>query len=209
MDKLMNILPDNHISNETLWIYKDNIEIFNKYNQQIIHTIKKEELKQELKQEPKQEPKPETKQEPKPETKQEPKQEPKPETKLELKPELKQEPKPETKQEPKPETKQEPKPTKQKNESPVDLILRLTLVNKIMKPDIKDKLIEFISLPEFSKVFGMKKTSEIMTAISKESWNQSISLFISFLLNKNIIYKDKSYIYNKEKVISQQTIIIS
>ena len=165
----MNILPDNHISNETLWIYKDNIEIFNKYNQQIIHTIKKEE------------PKPETKQEPKPEPK----------------------------QEPKPETKQEPKPTKQKNESPVDLILRLTLVNKIMKPDIKDKLIEFISLPEFSKVFGMKKTSEIMTAISKESWNQSISLFISFLLNKNIIYKDKSYIYNKEKVISQQTIIIS
>ena len=189
MDKLMNILPDNHISNETLWIYKDNIEIFNKYNQQIIHTIKKEE------------PKPETKQELKQETKQELKQEPKPEPK--------QEPKPETKQEPKPETKQEPKPTKQKNESPVDLILRLTLVNKIMKPDIKDKLIEFISLPEFSKVFGMKKTSEIMTAISKESWNQSISLFISFLLNKNIIYKDKSYIYNKEKVISQQTIIIS
>jgi hypothetical protein len=55
----------------------------------------------------------------------------------------------------------------------------------------------------------MKKTSEIMTAISKESWNQSISLFISFLLNKNIIYKDKSYIYNKDKEISQQSIIIS
>ncbi len=94
-------------------------------------------------------------------------------------------------------------------ESPIDLILRLTLVDKIMKQDIKDKLIEFISVPEFSKVFGMKKTSEIMTAISKESWNQSISLFISFLLNKNIIYKDKSYIYNKDKEISQQSIIIS
>ena len=153
----MNTLPDNHISNETLWIYKDNIEIFNKYNQQVIHSTKKEEIKKE---------------------------------------EIKKE-----------EIKKER--TTKKNESPVDLILRLTLVDKIMKQDIKDKLIEFISVPEFSKVFGMKKTSEIMTAISKESWNQSISLFISFLLNKNIIYKDKSYIYNKDKEISQQSIIIS
>ena len=153
----MNTLPDNHISNETLWIYKDNIEIFNKYNQQVIHSTKKEEIKKE---------------------------------------EIKKE-----------EIKKER--TTKKNESPVDLILRLTLVDKIMKQDIKDKLIEFISLPEFSKVFGMKKTSEIMTAISKESWNQSISLFISFLLNKNVIYKDKSYIYNKDKEISQQSIIIS
>ena len=78
-----------------------------------------------------------------------------------------------------------------------------------MKQDIKEKLIEFISLPEFSKVFGMKKTSEIMTALSKESWNQSISLFISFLLDKNIIYKEKSYIYNKDKVQSQQSIVVS
>ena len=67
-----------------------------------------------------------------------------------------------------------------------------------MKQDIKTKLIDFISLPEFSKVFGMKKSAEIMTALSKDTWNQSISLFISFLLNKNIIYKEKSYVYNKE-----------
>ena len=167
MDKIMNTLPDNHISNETLWIYKDNIEIFNKYNQQVIHKIKKEEIKKE-------------------------------EIK---KDEIK-------KEEIKKEEIKKGKITK-KNESPIDLILRLTLVDKIMKQDIKDKLIEFISVPEFSKVFGMKKTSEIMTAISKESWNQSISLFISFLLNKNIIYKDKSYIYNKDKEISQQSIIIS
>ena len=45
MDKIMNTLPDNHISNETLWTYKDNIEIFNKYNQQVIHSIKKPEMK--------------------------------------------------------------------------------------------------------------------------------------------------------------------
>ncbi len=178
----MNTLPDNHISNETLWIYKDNIEIFNKYNQQVIHSTKKEETKkEEIKKE-------EIKKE---EIKKE-------EIKKE---EIKKE---EIKKE---EIKKEK--TTKKNESPIDLILRLTLVDKIMKQDIKDKLIEFISVPEFSKVFGMKKTSEIMTAISKESWNQSISLFISFLLNKNIIYKDKSYIYNKDKEISQQSIIIS
>ena len=164
----MNTLPDNHISNETLWTYKDNIEIFNKYNQQVIHSIKKPEMK--LKSKP----------------------EPEPEPELKLEPEMKKQ-----------------KLSKQKTESPVDLILRLTLVDKIMKQDIKNKLIEFISVPEFSKVFGMKKTSEIMTAISKESWNQSISLFISFLLDKNIIYKEKSYIYNKEKVISEPSIIIS
>ena len=168
MDKIMNTLPDNHISNETLWTYKDNIEIFNKYNQQVIHSIKKPEMKSESD----------------------------PEIKLTLK------------SEPEPEMKKQ-KLSKQKTESPIDLILRLTLVDKIMKQDIKNKLIEFISVPEFSKVFGMKKTSEIMTAISKESWNQSISLFISFLLDKNIIYKEKSFIYNKEKVISEQSIIIS
>ena len=187
MDKIMNTLPDNHISNETLWIYKDNIEIFNKYNQQVNHTIKKEEIKKdEIK-------KDEIK---KVEIKKE--EIKKDEIKKE---EIKKE---EIKKE---EIKKEK--TAKKMESPIDLILRLTLVDKIMKQDIKDKLIEFISVPEFSKVFGMKKTSEIMTAISKESWNQSISLFISFLLNKNIIYKDKSYIYNKDKEISQQSIIIS
>ena len=189
----MNTLPDNHISNETLWIYKDNIEIFNKYNQQVIHKIKISE--------PKSEPKSEIKIS---ETKSEPKSEPKSEIKIsEIKiSEPKSEPKSET------EIKKQ-RTTKQKIESPIDLILRLTFVDKIMKEDIKDKLIEFISLPEFSKVFGMKKTSEIMTAISKESWNQSMSLFISFLLNKNVIYKDKSYIYNKDKIISQPSIIVS
>ena len=153
MDKIMGELPDNHISNETLWIYKDNIEIFNKYNQQVIH----KETKQEIKQEPKQE----------------------------IKQEI---------------------IKKSKCETPIDLILRIVMIDKIMKQDIRDKLIDFISIPEFSKVFGMKKSSEIMTALSKDTWNQSISLFISFLLDSNIIYKEKSYIYNKEKI--NQTISI-
>ena len=155
MENIMNTLPDNHTSNETLWIYKDNIEIFNKYNQQVIQNLP-----------------------------------------TSISP--KQEPKQEAKQEPKQEAKQEAKNKKSKIESPLDLIIRLTYVDKIMKQDIKSKLIEFISEPEFSKVFGMKKSSEIMTALTKDSWNQSVSLFISFFLNKHIIYKEKSYIYYKD-----------
>jgi len=154
MDKILNTLPDNHISKETLWTYKENIEIFNKFNQQsVIHYPKEEPPK------PKEEP-------------------------------------PNPKEEP-PKPKEEPPLKKIKIESPIDLIMRLTEIDRFLKQDIKSKLIDFISIPEFSKAFGMKKSAEIMTAISKDSWNQSISLFISFLLDKNIIYKEKSYVYNK------------
>ena len=156
MDKILNTLPDNHISNETLWTYKDNIEIFNKFNQSVIH----------YPQEPP--------------------------------PKAKEEPIPKTREEPIPKTREEPPLKKNKIESPIDLIMRLTEIDRFLKQDIKLKLIDFISIPEFSKAFGIKKSAEIMTALSKDSWNQSISLFISFLLDKNIIYKDKSYVYNKD-----------
>jgi len=154
----MNTLPDNYISNETLWMYKENIEVFNKYNQQVIQNPIKI-IK--------------------------PIQQPPPKKEEELSSKKEEEPSPKNK--------------KSKIESPLDLIIRFTYVDKIMKQDIKNKLIEFISEPEFSKVFGMKKSSEIMTALTKDSWNQSISLFISFFLNKHIIYKEKSYSYYKNK----------
>jgi hypothetical protein len=154
MDKILNTLPDNHISNETLWTYKDNIEIFNKFNQSVIHYPQEPKAKQEQ-------------------------------------PILKEE-------QPKPKLKEEQPTKKTKIESPIDLIMRLTDIDRFMKQDIKLKLIDFISIPEFSKAFGMKKSAEIMTALSKDSWNQSISLFISFLLDKNTIYKEKSYVYNKD-----------
>ena len=154
----MNTLPDNYISNETLWIYKENIEVFNKYNQQVIQNPIK--IIKPIQQPP-------------------PKKEEEPSSKKEEEPSSKNK--------------------KSKIESPLDLIIRFTYVDKIMKQDIKTKLIEFISEPEFSKVFGMKKSSEIMTALTKDSWNQSISLFISFFLNKHIIYKEKSYSYYKNK----------
>lgn len=161
----MNILPDEtNISKDTLWIYKDNIEVFNKYNQYVIIQEKKEQIPiipiinsdinkndNNINKDNK-------------------------------------------------DNKKDKEKNKNKIESPLDLIIRLTEVNKIMKNDIKEKLIEFISLPEFSKAFGMKKSSEIMNGLTKDSWNQSTSLFISFLLDKNVIYKEKSYIYNKEKI---------
>lgn len=150
----MNILPDEtNTSKDTLWTYKDNIEVFNKYNQYVIIQEKKEETSIIHNNDNKDDKKKEKKEN-----------------------------------------------NKNKIESPLDLIIRLTEVNKIMKNDIKEKLIDFISLPEFSKAFGMKKSSEIMNGLTKDSWNQSTSLFISFLLDKNVIYKEKSYIYNKDKI---------
>ena len=205
MEKIMNTLPDDNISNDTLWTYKENIEIFNKYNQLIIQNIHQNlndknkniyipsnteiKIDNKLKYDINHEINDTNK-------------------KIEnIKKEII-EPVINKQQEiNKQEIKKHVKNTKTKVESPIDLIIRLTYVDKIMKNDIKDKLIEFISLPEFSKVFGLKKSSEIMTALSKDSWNQSISLFISFLLDKNIIYKDKSYIYNKDK--SNQIITVS
>ena len=172
MENIMNTLPDNHTSNETLWIYKDNIEIFNKYNQQVIQNS----------------PTPKPKPPPKEVIS----------TPVQLLPltEVISTPK-ETFPIKKPQLEESLKNKKNKSESPLDLIIRFTDVDKIMKQDIKSKLIEFISEPEFSKVFGMKKSSEIMTALTKDSWNQSVSLFISFFLNKHIIYKEKSYSYYK------------
>jgi hypothetical protein len=166
MENIMNTLPDNHTSNETLWTYKDNIEIFNKYNQQVIQkSLTPKQIPQELPKEviPILVPIITT-----------------PKIKVELE--------------------ETSKNKKNKIESPLDIIIRYTYVDKIMKQDIKSKLIEFISEPEFSKVFGLKKSSEIMTALTKDSWNQSVSLFISFFLNKHIIYKEKSYIYYKNNV---------
>jgi hypothetical protein len=105
------------------------------------------------------------------------------------------------------EVKKEPKKEERKNkESPLDLIIKHTLTNKIMKNEIKQKLVEFITIPEFSKAFGVKKSAEIISALTRDSWNQSVVLFISFLLNANVIYKEKSYLFNKEKNLQEITI---
>ena len=89
-----------------------------------------------------------------------------------------------------------PKETK---DTPINLIIKQTFTANVMKNEVRQKIIDFITEPDFSKAFGSKKSSEIVTAILRDSWNQSTALFISFLLDANIIYKEKSYLYNKEK----------
>jgi hypothetical protein len=93
-----------------------------------------------------------------------------------------------------------------KDNKPLELIMTYTSTTEMMKGVIKDKLIEFITVPEFSKAFGMKKSSEIVSAITRNAWNQSMALFISFLLDATVIYKDKEYIYNKNKINNEISI---
>jgi len=84
-------------------------------------------------------------------------------------------------------------------QTPLSLIINKTFTADVMKNEVRQKLIDFVTEPEFSKAFGSKKSGEIVSAIMRDSWNQSTALFISFLLDANVIYKDKSYLYNKEK----------
>lgn len=91
----------------------------------------------------------------------------------------------------------------QRKNTPLELIIQNTSCSDKMKREIKEKLIEFITTPEFSKAFGVKKSGEIINAITRDSWNQSIALFISFLLDSSVVYKEKPYIYNKDKVTKE------
>lgn len=164
MDIILNKLPDEYEKNKTLWIYEDNIPLFEKYNQfkkeVVIEPIKP--IKKEVVIEP-------------------------------IKPIKK-------------EVVNEPiKPIKKEvvnesiKQSPINLIINKTFTANVMKNEVRQKIIDFITEPEFSKAFGSKKSSEIVSAILRDSWNQSTALFISFLLDANVIYKDKSYLYNKDK----------
>ena len=86
-----------------------------------------------------------------------------------------------------------------KKPNPIDTILMESSTCEIYKSDVKDKIITLITLNEFSKVFGITKSSEIMSGIVNERVNKSIALFISFLFDKCVIYNDKEYIFNKNK----------
>jgi translation initiation factor 2 beta subunit (eIF-2beta)/eIF-5 len=160
MDIILNKLPDEHEKNKTLWIYEDNIPLFDKYNQfkkEVVKEIKKEVVK---------------------------------EIKKEVVKEIKKEVVKDFKKE---VVKENIKQT------PINLIINQTFTANVMKNEVRQKIIDFVTEPEFSKAFGSKKSGEIVSAILRDSWNQSTALFISFLLDANVIYKDKSYLYNKDK----------
>jgi len=165
MELIRSEIPEEHDSKETIWIYKDNKQLFNKYSQ--IDT-----------QEPEQKP-------------------------LIIKPTIATT----TTIAPIDTTATTVINNKQKKNTPLELIIKYTESNDKMKREIKEKLIELITIPEFSKAFGMKKSSEIVSAITRDSWNQSIALFISFLLDSSVIYKEKPYIYNKDKVTKEIIVI--
>ena len=63
---------------------------------------------------------------------------------------------------------------------------------------IKNKLVDRISNKNYIKVFGVKKSSEIMSAIINNRWNMSLVLFLSFLFDKKIFYDKKELLFNKE-----------
>ena len=98
---------------------------------------------------------------------------------------------------------------KEKENTPLELIIKHTSTTMMMKKEIKQKLIDLITIPEFSKAFGVKKSAEIISAITRDSWNQSTALFISFLLDSDIVYKDKSYLFNKEKNNQQIYVLVN
>jgi len=103
MDIILNKLPDEYEKNKTLWIYEDNIPVFEKYNQ-----FKKEVVNEPIKP---------------------------------IKKEVVNE------------------PIKQ---SPINLIINKTFTANVMKNEVRQKIIDFITEPEFSKAFGSKKSSEIV-----------------------------------------------
>jgi hypothetical protein len=146
MELIQKEIPMEHETNEKMWIYKDNKELFNKFSQIPIEEIKS---KSSI-------------------------------LITSIQPKLQSQ-------------------TKIKKETPLELIIKYTSTTDKMKQEIKNRLIEFIGIPEFAKAFGVKKSAEVVSAITRDTWNQSTALFISFLLDSNIVYKEKSYLFNKNK----------
>lgn len=83
------------------------------------------------------------------------------------------------------------KKTKKEKILPSKLITNLCHNSDINYDYMKKSLIDFISQKEFQKMFGVKKTSEVMKGLVEDKWNKSFVLFISFIFNKVFIYLKK------------------
>jgi hypothetical protein len=91
--------------------------------------------------------------------------------------------------------------SKDKKVGPMKIILDESLSYDTFRNDVRDKIINFISSKEFSKVFGMTKSAEIMSGIANDRFNKSTALFISFLFDKCVVYNKNNIIYNKNNGI--------
>lgn len=89
------------------------------------------------------------------------------------------------------------KVSKKKILPPLSIILNETNTFKDFVNNIKEKLVTFITSNAFNKVFGITKTSEIMSGIVNNRWNKSTALFISFLFEKSINYNNTIINYYK------------
>lgn len=97
--------------------------------------------------------------------------------------------------------------TKKNILAPLTIILIESNTFRDYEANIKEKLVAFISTNEFSKVFGITKTSEIMSGIVNNRWNKSTALFISFLFEKSINYNNTIINYYKNSNISNDLTI--
>lgn len=90
---------------------------------------------------------------------------------------------------------------KKKDETikPLGIIINETTSFNNSTEYIKENLVKMISTEEFAKIFGLTKCAEIMSGIVNNRWNKSTALYISFLLDKEVYYNEKTLIYNKEK----------
>jgi len=82
---------------------------------------------------------------------------------------------------------------------PLGIIINETTSFNNSTEYIKENLVKMISTEEFAKIFGLTKCAEIMSGIVNNRWNKSTALYISFLLDKEVYYNEKTLIYNKEK----------
>ena len=81
---------------------------------------------------------------------------------------------------------------------PLDVIMKESNTFDDFKDNIKEKLIDFVSKKEFNKVFGITKSSEVMSGIVNNRWNKAMALFISFLFSKSIEYNEAIISYSKD-----------
>jgi hypothetical protein len=82
---------------------------------------------------------------------------------------------------------------------PMELIIQLSQNNIMNTEHIQQQLHTFISQKEFSKAFGVKKCSEIMSGITNNKWNKSLVLFLSFLFDTKFIYLNKEVVFDNDK----------
>jgi hypothetical protein len=84
--------------------------------------------------------------------------------------------------------------------TPIDIIISLSKNTTANTDYINNALQQFITKPNFQKVFGIKKTSEVMKGLTENRWNKSLVLFLSFMFDATFIYLNKEVVYDiKEK----------